>query len=405
MGQEVLTWQDCVREAARNNPDLAAAQALVQRAQFQHQGSRSPFLPQLSLDAQYNQTHSSTNGDLFTNGSSTSDEYSLGLSVRQSLFTGFRNKAEVDRTRAVLEAAEADLSAVKAEVSFDLKSAFTQVLFAQEQLTLAEVIAARRKGNVNLVELRYEAGREHKGSFLRSQAAYHRAQFEVEQAKRAIKVAQRELARVLGRREFDGIKVGGSFEVALPPAPPDFRTLAERTPARQKPLAEARAAESAVTVAQAPFFPEIAATGSVFRLGSDFPPDQNQWSAGVLLTLPLFSGGQNYFGLQDARAEYRRAQENLRSAEDQVVLDLEQTFADFKDSVERTTVQRDFLNAAEVRAEITRSLYTSGLLSFDDWDLIENDLIGARKEMLVNLRDQLIAEGDWERAQGSGSIP
>lgn len=405
LGQDVLSWQDSVREAARNNPDLAAAQASVHQARFQHQGSYSHFYPQLSLDAGYSKAKSPTSLSLSDAGSDISDDFSLGLTLSQSLFSGFRSKAEVERTQAELDASEVDLLAVKARVSFDLKSAFAQMLFAQEQLRLAETIASRRKENVDLVELRFEAGREHKGSFLRSQAAYRRAEFEVAQALRALKVAQTQLAKVLGRQELDDIRVEGSFEVTTPAASPDFRAMAKQTPAHLLPAAQARAAQASVTVSEASYFPEIAATGTISRLGSDFPPDRNRWSAGIFLTFPLFSGGQSYFNLQGARAEYRRAQESLRSAEDQAVLDLERAFAAFEDNVGKAEVQQEFLHAAEVRAEIARSLYTSGLLSFEDWDLIENDLISARKEMLISLKDRLVAEAGWEWAQGKGSIP
>ena len=47
----------------------------------------------------------------------------------------------------------------------------------------------------------------------------------------------------------------------------------------------------------------------------------------------------------------------------------------------------------------------SGLISFQDWDTIENDLISNQKTILVNLRDAIAAEAAWEQAQGKGYIP
>lgn len=405
LGQEVLSWEDCVREAAQNNPDLAAARASVHQARFRYQASYGNFLPQLSLSAGYDRAGSETNLNLLGRGSVIQEEYNLGLTLNQSLFSGFRHVASVERSRADLEATEANLLAVNAQVSFDLKSAFAQLLFAQGQLELANAISARRKENVDLVELRFEAGREHKGSFLRSRAAYREAVFEVTQAERALKVAQRQLAKVLGRRESTDLRVSGTFEVMPPGAPPDFHALARQTPAYLLSAAQARSTQADVTIARSAFFPEVAATGSVFRSGDDFPPDRDRWTTGILLTFPLFSGGQSFFDLQGARAGNRRAQELLEGTEDQAVLDLERTFAAFQDSIERVSVREEFLKAGEVRAEIARSLYTSGLLTFDDWDLIENDLISVRKEMLVSLRDRLASEAAWERVQGKGSIP
>jgi outer membrane protein TolC len=394
-----LTWDDCVREAAQHNPDLAAADASVQLARFQHRSSYGNFYPQLSFDSAYSRTGAAT-----ASTSAHGEAFSLGLTLRQNLFSGFRDTGRVEGTRAVLEATGASQGSAKAQVSFDLKSAFAQLLFAQEALQLTETIAARRKENMGMVELRFEAGREHKGSFLRSQANYHEAEFEVEQAKRALVVAQRGVSRVLGRTGSDAIRVIGDFDVAPPESAPDFVALARQTPAYRGPEALTRAAQAAVTVAQSSFFPELSAVGSVSQQGGDFPVNTSGWSAGLFLTLPLFTGGQNFYDLQSARADARRAQEALRSVDDQLLLDLQRVHAGFQDAVGRAAVQQEFLRASEARAEISRNLYSTGLLSFNDWDVIESELISTTKQSLVSLRDRLIAEAAWEESQGKGAI-
>ena len=58
-----------------------------------------------------------------------------------------------------------------------------------------------------------------------------------------------------------------------------------------------------------------------------------------------------------------------------------------------------------MRATIARSQYTSGLLKFEDWDLIENDLIDNEKQWLTDQRDAVRAQTGWDRARGQGVIP
>ena len=390
---ERMIWEDCIREAAQHNPDLAAAQEAVRKSQAQSKGAYGPLLPQLSANAGY--------ADAKSGG--RSQQYSAGLSVKQSLFSGFKNEAGVQKGKADLEAAAANLSVVKAQVSSDLKAAFAQLLFAQEQAQLVETIASRRQENVRLVELRFEGGREPKGAYLRSRALYRQADYEVSQADRALKVSQRQLARVLGRRETDRIVVQG-LQTALPGSPPDFEALALQTPVRLEAVAQAQAAAAGVKVARSELFPDVSATGSLGRRGEKWPPGQDEWSAGVVLSYPFWPGGQNFFDVQSANAEERRLRESLRSTEDQTVLNLEQTFAAYQDAVQRVGVEQEFLEAAQARAKIARGQYTLGLLSFQDWDTIENDLISNQKIMLTSLRDALVAEASWERVQGKGAI-
>ncbi len=391
---EPLTWEDCARESTRHNPDLAAAQEAVRKAQAQYYGSRSPLLPQLSADAGY--TDSKT--------TSRSQEYTAGLSAKQSLFSGLRNEAGVGKSKADLEAAQANLNVVKAQVSFDLKNAFAGLLFAQEQAQLTETISSRRQENVRLVELRFEGGREPKGSYLRSGALYRQADFEVSQAQRALRVARRQLARVLGRSELDGILVQDIPMALLPASPPDFRAMAKETPVRLQAAAQVRSAQAGVRIARSELFPEVSAIGSLGRQGDKWPPERDAWSAGIALSYPFWPGGKNLFDLQGAKAEERRTQQNLRSTQDQTALNLEQTFAVFQDAVQKVEVQRDFLEAAKIRAEVSRGQYTLGLLSFQDWDAIENDLIVNQKTMLANSRDAIVAQAAWEQAQGKGAV-
>ncbi len=391
--EERLSWEDCVQEAARRNPDLAVAQEAVRKAQAQYRGSYSPLTPQLSANAGYTDSKST----------SRSREYTTGLSAKQTIFSGLKNEAGVQKSKADLEAVGASLSVVKAQVGFDLKNAYAQLLFAQDQAQLAEAIASRRQENVRLVELRFEGGREPKGSYLRSRAQYREADYEVSQSERGLRVAQRQLARVLGRSETARISVR-DLSVASPGSAPDFWALALETPVRLQAAAQARSAQAGVAVARSELFPDVSATGSLGRAGNKWPPERNEGSAGIVFSYPFWPGGQNVFDLQSAKAEERRTQQSLRSTEDQTALGLEQTFAGFQDAVQKVDVQREFLEAARVRAEIARGQYTLGLLSFQDWDAIENDLISNQKTMLTNVKDAITAEAGWERAQGKGAI-
>ena len=63
-------------------------------------------------------------------------------------------------------------------------------------------------------------------------------------------------------------------------------------------------------------------------------------------------------------------------------------------------MQRHYVAAADIRAEISRQQYDDGLLSFENWDLIENDLINKRKGLLDSQRAALLAETAWWRATG-----
>src|SRR5262245_39934208 len=96
-GAETLTWEDCVQEASRHNPDLIGAQETVKSSRAQVGVSRSDFFPQVIGTAGYNASNSSnfrssatsTNPGLDVNVGSW-QQLEVGASIQQNFFNGFK---------------------------------------------------------------------------------------------------------------------------------------------------------------------------------------------------------------------------------------------------------------------------------------------------------------------------
>ena len=397
-----LALEDCLSEAADNNPDLGAAVAAVQKAMYDYRASYGPLRPQVSANAQSSKSRSPAGG---SGDGVTSDNASYGVSASQSLFTGGKNRAAVDLASANLESVTADLDSARATLSFDVWKAFADLLFAQEQIDLSQQILKRRQENLALLQLRYEGGMENKGALLLMQASEREAEFGVAQAKRNLRVAQRELARALGRRETDQIRVTGKLEAEPPETSVDLEALAAQTPTHRKTVAQLRFARAGLASAKSQYYPDVSANASASKTGDNWMPDQDEWFLGVTLNFPFFTGGQNIMNVRGARAQIVQAEETLKLTDAQLVFNLEQTLASYGDAVEQTVVRSGFLHAEEVRAEIARSQYSSGMLSFEDWDRIENDLISSQKDDLSGRLNAVLAEASWEQVQGKSRLP
>ena len=396
-----LTFEACLAEAAENNPDLAASMAAVQKAKYDYKASYGDMLPQVSASAGSTRSQSES-GDGTAN---TVDGASYGVSASQSLYTGGRNQAAVDRSSATLKSVEADLADRRATLSFDVWSAFANLLFAQEQVDLAREIAKRRKDNLDLIQLRYEGGRENKGALLLTQASSRDAEFGLAQAERFLIVARRQLARTLGRDETSSIEIAGKLESGRPESVTDFEKLAAQTPAHTRAVAQLYVARAGLDSAKSQYFPELSAKASAGRNGQDWMPEQDQWFLGLALDFPFFQGGKNVMNVRGARADLQRVEANLRATDADIVVSLQKTLTDLADAIDQTEVNAAYLQAEGVRAEIGRSQYASGMLSFEDWDRIENDLISSEKSDLGGRRDAVVAEANWEKVQGKSRLP
>jgi outer membrane protein len=404
---EVLTWDDCVQEAVQHNPDLAGAEQDLKSSKFLRKSSYSGFFPDLSVDSSYNFSNSPVNSTA-SSGSLNGPlarGYSANLALNESVFSGFLDKGKVAQGKANVNVSEEGLNLAKVKLSFDLKNSFAQLLFSQEQIKVTAAIATRREEDLKLIELRFEGGNENKGSYLLSEASYHQAEFEHEQAQRGLLVAERQLLKVLGRPESDGIQIKGKLTASAPKEKPDFAVLAQNTPDYLQAISQTQAAKAQVTITKSFYYPEVSVNGSVFRQSSSSFTDRNGWSTGVNLSYLFPTSGKTLSDAGSAEALHAKTEFNRVSVLHGVIVKLQQTFVNLQDAVQQMRVDQEFLEAARTRAEIARAKYNNGLLSFEDWDIIENDLITREKNAITSRRDAMIAEAAWEQAQGKGSIP
>jgi outer membrane protein TolC len=63
-------------------------------------------------------------------------------------------------------------------------------------------------------------------------------------------------------------------------------------------------------------------------------------------------------------------------------------------------VRKNFLQASEERAKIAQAQYSNGLISFDNWTIIEDDLVQAQKSFLDAQANAFLTEAQWIQAQG-----
>ena len=63
---------------------------------------------------------------------------------------------------------------------------------------------------------------------------------------------------------------------------------------------------------------------------------------------------------------------------------------------------KQFVEALRLRAEIGRAKYENGLMSFDDWYGIENELVDREKNLLKSQRERVAAEANYQLLLGQG---
>ncbi len=392
--EEVYTWQTAVSEAAKHHPDLISARERWNQSKALKAKTESALFPQVTADVSAGRSKNETT-------SVRTDSYSYGVSGSQLLFDGLGTFSDVQAAYKNMEAGRYAYHAASSDVRLSLRTSFVQLLRAKELIGITESIAKRRLQSRDLIKLRYDAGREHKGSLLTSEANLAQAQLEVDQAKRNLTVAQRRFLASLGRGHWVPVDASGDLTVAtLTESKPDLEKLAEVTPFLRELIVLKEAAKWGVVTAQSVFFPKVYASASADKTDAKWAPEKRSWSLGVSASIPLFEGGTNVAELNRAQSALRQTAAEETGGRNGVILTLEQTWAAMQNAFDNVTVQRKFLDASMARSQIAESEYSNGLITFNDWIIIEDNLVRTQKSYLDARADAMIAEATWQQAKG-----
>lgn len=392
--EETLSWSGCLAEARKNHPDLIFALENVNQEKAGRRITASGLYPQVSAGVDASTARSGSSGE-------NADSYSYGVSATQLIFDGFKTTNNVKAAAENIKAAQEGYSFTSAEIRMNLRSAFINLLKAQELIKVAEEIVKIRKDNFDLINLRYKSGLEHKGALLTAEANLAQANFELSQARREVSFSQRQLNKELGRGDFRPMFVNADFVVKdSAPEKPDFEALVKNHPSLMQYLARVNSSAFNVKSAYSRFYPQLSGKAAANKTGDHWEPKNDQWNLGLSLTMPIFEGGLRVAQVAQAEAAYRQSEADLRSKKDALVVSLEESWAALQDAIETVIVKRKALDASDERSKIAQGQYSAGFIDFDNWIIIENDLVNAKKAFLEAEAGSLLAEAGWIKAKG-----
>ncbi|MBU1124490.1 MAG: TolC family protein, partial [Candidatus Omnitrophica bacterium] len=393
-------WQECLLEAQKNHPDLISAQEDIKQSLATKDITGSGLFPQItaSISGSTAKTTSRSSSDVIT--SSTSDSYKYGLSGSQLIFDGLKTIQDIKADTENIKASRQAFSFTSSQVRLRLRSAFVNLLRAQEMRKVAEDIFQIRRNNFELITLRYASGLEHKGALLTAEANVAQAELEMHQAARDLEIAQRQLTKEMGRTQFSPMQVRSDFAVNIEREKPDLEYIAQNNPYLKQLAFQKNAALYDIKSVYANFSPELTGSFGTQKSRSRWPPRDKQYNAGLTVSLPIFEGGLKFAQVSQAQSQYRQLEADERSRKDSILSSLEEAWAGLQDAGETVGVKFKGLRAAEERSQIAETQYSIGFLTYDNWIIIQDNFVSAKKAYLESRISALLAEAEWIYAKG-----
>lgn len=381
------TWQEVLSAASQKSNEIKSARKQLDAYQWTYYKSFSNFLPQVSANLSAGES---------TNSGGTANSYSYGLSASQAIFKGLVNYYNFLSAGINYDFYRANLQLASADAYYTLRLAFIDLYLAQQNVGVREQIRQSRAENERMIKLLYESGKEDKGNYLRTQAQLNDASYSVISAKRQLELARVKLAQLIDAdvTAAEGKLVSGSI------APPDIDWLAKNAPSYLMAKDQLDLADIAEKNTVSEFLPSISLNGSVQRSGSDWPPSADSKSVSLNVSLPIFPGGSNFADRASFGLLLEKAHEDFAQSQKDIYFSIKEAYENLQDAIEGYGVQKQYLDASAERAKIAQVKYLDGLISYSDWDLIQNEYISNQISLLGYNRIALAAEASWYKSYG-----
>jgi outer membrane protein len=381
---------DAMVTAYINSPELAASRAdvkvLSERAVQARSGGRVRVEGELSAEA----FTRNSNGASRTNFPNYPT--SVTLTAVQPLYTGgqVENATEAAETR--ITAQEAILLSTEQQVLLDAVTAYADVRRDAELKSIAGNNVRVLNEQLRAAQERFEVGEV--------------TRTDVEQARARLAAARSRLAATEGALAISlesYQRVVGEYPTKLQPLPPlpslpDDQDQAVAIALRDDPgviaaRLEREAAGSDVRAAIGALLPQVSLQGSVasteaFNDGNAGPESA---SVGVVVTVPIYTGGFNYSNVREAQSVSEGASAGITSAMRSAVQNTGRSWAQLEVARASIRAGRLEVGAAQLAFEGVREEAKVGARTTLDVLDAEQEVLEARSRLASSRRDEYVA--------------
>ncbi len=344
--------------AVRNHPLVRQSDAQTAAAMARKGQAQSGWYPTVNLSAGYNRTRTFS----AQNEQSTTvpNEFVQGdLSI---ILTDFgRTRALVNRSDALVSAAREDGTTVREDIGYTAKLAAINVLRAVRSLDVKRETLRQRESLLKQAQAYFEAGIRAKIDVARAEANLYDARAQVSQAVNDLRVARITLLNRMGiPGPADFLLSDTLASEKMPGALPEWLAEAEKNRPELKSNREReRAAAHAVRFARGGYLPTLTGAAGYGYAAEEMPLDPN-YTLGVTLSYPLFSGFLTREQVKEAEASLSSVRHELADAQGRVYLEVERAAYGVSEAAERIDARNKEREASEENLRLATARYEVG---------------------------------------------
>ncbi|HEY7098617.1 MAG TPA: efflux transporter outer membrane subunit [Terriglobales bacterium] len=402
--------QNLIQEALKNNYDVATAAARVEQARAQAGISKSFYYPQIG----YGVGVGGQKAELVPNH--TYYNYNVNLAWELDLWGRIRKLNE--QQKAIFFATHEAQRGVWLSLVSDVAQAYFELRALDEQLQIAKDTAVSFQESYDLFNKKLSGGAASALETSRAEGAMADVLAQVPDLERQIVAKENQISLLLGKNPGEiprGASLAEQHDLdTLPAGLPS--TLLERRPDLRQAEQQLVAANAAIGVAKANFFPVISLTGLLGGVSpqlSGLVSSGTQWSVAGNIAGPLFTGGRLKNEYKFAFAQRDEAQSFYAQSVTQAFGEVSTALSAHQKLAESMKQEARSVSAYQESVRLANLRYDSGLSAYFEvidaklnlfpveLTFVQYDL--GRKVALVNLYRALgggwkLTDLDWTKS-------
>jgi outer membrane protein len=399
LGQERL-WdlQQCVDYALENNISILQAQNSILLADQDIIASKGNLMP--SLSSNMNQNMSIGTVELYA-GEFVDRRFnssSLGLSVNQSVFNGFRNLNILKQSKINYERSENELNKIKDDVSLNVANAYLNILFNKENLELAksqyEFSFKQLEQVINLVN----AGVQPRSNIIDAEATVRLDEQSLTSAQNNHRLALLNLSQIL-QIPLDGFDIV-AIDIEVPSEDllyTDINPILNYALQNRNEIKVAnnniKIAEFNTKISKSAYLPSVS-FGYGFNASANFSnlSDDNSFfqqindnkghSLNMNISIPIFSRNQIKTNVAKAKIQQNNSDLGLAQAKLNVESTVQRAFTDAKASLKSYLAAKKSLESQKLAFENSQQRYQLGALNSIDLEQVRIRLLNAESSLI-----------------------
>ena len=359
----IMSVDECIKIALDNNPSITNAMQTSEIYKTKIGQAWSNYFPTFSSVLSYSRNEAfAANGVAHPQTNKYNLFYAPDFSASMLIFDFGKTSAMADMAKKVHQATELDVQTVIANVIYNVKAAYYNLLFAQQQEHVYEETVKDYELHLKQAQAYYNIGTKPKIDVLTAEYKLGNAILNLIKSQNTVKVAYAQLANVMGIPEFSNFTVKDDFNmfaynIELEDA---LNTAFQSRPSLLAAKKKADASKILVKSSIRAFTPDISAFAGYDQGGRNLDTDTGYRFGGQL---SYSNVNLMYLKKQvdEAKATYKRDLSAYEVIKQQVYLEVKEAYLDLINAQDSINVARLSMNSAKEQYDQASGRYKVGL--------------------------------------------